>query len=620
MVGIAVAVAPLAAQGIERHWEVEITGRAVTEVADLRLSPSGGRILLQRSDSAYQPLQELRITGDSIAFTLPREGWHFAGAVTSGQMSGTLRDAEGETRGWRAAELIVGTTRWPVPPRMTFRELITGTTDTVERIPAAWLGVVPDSATVEAEYRGLTSAIGIPPLDPANAADGSRRRLLGLGRDARGAAGRVLDAIAASPAADSTFRAIFAKGRGWRTSLAEVAVGEAVHYEVDFSIDRAGAGLVALGELPAESAHDTAAILESGWRLWARWHPNREAIAAHAMPSRVGGLDGGGDVHALIAGFDDATAWWLRAVRWLLSHAWLDTADGWRSPSQLMARFWGVDTLIAPELQVHPFGAMTAVPTVGVEHVGRALIVPVNASAAEWLAAGEMPTAITGWLPLRADPLPLVIAGHHYDVVSPHSLAEARPAAMFGAHDAVGIDPGTSPLAAVATFMHEWHHLIAAAHRLAGPRPAAYTVNGDVLRLREDDPWLAEGFAEWATDQTLAPVRGAAVLLRQGQAERRFALFGHDADDPHLLGYRLVRALAARMPAAAVRDRIVADMHDLPGLARVAGLGGRGHVAFRSLARPANASIIPEITFTWDDGAVLQPTRRLVIPSTRSEP
>jgi hypothetical protein len=311
-------------------------------------------------------------------------------------------------------------------------------------------------------------------------------------------------------------------------------------------------------------------------------------------------------LRALLAGFDDATAWWRRAVSWLLTHPWLDTPQGMRSPAQLMAAFWGVDSLPVPEIRDERFGAAAAMPMLSVQHIAPFLFKPMNGSAAEWLLYRGVQDAFAVWRPLRWGE-------------SPGSQAIVHPASFFGERDAIRIDPGIMPLAAVAAFLHEWNHLLAAQHRLAGAHPAALVSSSWQLQVREEDPWLAEGFAEWATDEVLRPAGASAGFLRFNQAEKRLGIATADPNDPHVLGFRLVRAAASTHRTPALRDLLVQNLHDLDRFGHAAGLPGAGKGRVIMLQRPATAIVIPEVTFTWDDGAVFDLSRRLVIPNIRSE-
>ena len=167
---------------------------------------------------------------------------------------------------------------------------------------------------------------------------------------------------------------------------------------------------------------------------------------------------------------------------------------------------------------------------------------------------------------------------------------------------------------------YEWHHLIAAQHRLSGLHPAAPPTKRRKVRLLEDDPWLAEGFAGSGDRSHARPGRadwGAAAV----QSRRRSAWRSPraDPDDPHAFGYRLVRGISTARPAASLRDLLVANLHSLPAVAHLTGVDGKGAVQLVTLHRPANAAVIPAITFTWDDGSIFDMTRRLVLPNIRPE-
>ncbi|MES1259904.1 MAG: hypothetical protein ABUL71_04850, partial [Gemmatimonadota bacterium] len=291
------------------------------------------------------------------------------------------------------------------------------------------------------------------------------------------------------------------------------------------------------------------------------------------------------------------------------------------SPAQLMAAFWGVDSLPLPEIRNERFGSAAAMPALSYRYIAPFLFTAGNASAKDWLLHGGARDAFAAWSPLRwgETPLTVEIAGHAAIVASPGSQAIVHPASFFGERDAIRIEPGITPIAAVAAFLHEWNHLIAAQQRLSGPHPVALLQSSWQLQLHEEDPWLAEGFAEWATDEVLRPAGVSAAFLRVTQAEKRLGIAESDPNDPHVLGYRLVRGMAHGRRAAAFRDLLVGSLHDLGGLARAVGLGGVGRGPMIMLQRPATAVVIPEVTFTWDEGTATDLSRRLVIPNTRSE-
>jgi hypothetical protein len=618
--GAILSTAPAASgQGINARWDVEIRGRAISENADLRIEGSGGRMLLQFDDSLFQPLRDLRIAAGRISFTLSRTHRRFEGMVSDTLMSGIVRGADGTEQTWMALPLHPGSARWPVPPRVTARQLAMGSATTAERVPGAWLAAMPNATVLEAERRDLARLAGLAPDTGDAGMLRSRRLALGLDESGRTAARALLQRIGTGPSADPAFRAIFAAGAGWRIDLHDAALREAPHYLYGFQLSQAAGGLRQLGDLAGPG--DSAAVRESAWRLWCRVETDSAEVYAGIDSLARRDSAAATAVRALLAGYDDATRWWRAALRWLLLQPWLDTPAGPRSPAQLMAAFWGVDSLPLPDIRDRRFGDAAAMPVLAAAYLGPYLFRPRNASAAEWLAGDGIQQAFASWLPIRwgESPLTVVVAGESETVVSPWAQAEAGPAAFFGERNAIRIDPGIMPIVAIAVFLHEWNHLIAAQRRLQGVHPVALVDHRSELQLRELDPWLAEGFAEWATEETLRPARSAAALLLLTQAEKRLAVATGDSSDPHILGYRMVRAAAARYAPAALRDRLVSDLHDPVSLARALHLAGASRTPPLTLRRPPNASVIPEVTFTWDDGTAFDMSRRLVIPDTRPE-
>jgi hypothetical protein len=618
--GAGALLAPAASgQGINARWDLEVRGRAINENGDLRFEKTSGRILMQFDDSAFQPLQDLKIASGTISFTLPRTHRHFDGTVTDSLMSGVVRDADGGTQNWMALPLRPGSTRWPVPPRVTARQLVMGSAVTTVRVPGTWLAAMPALAELEGEDRDLANLAGLPPVNHDDRMARSRRLALGLDESGRARARALLARIGSGPAGSPEFRRIFGAGSGWKLDLHDVALAEALHYLSGFQLSQVADGLRQLGDLAGVA--DSSMIRESAWRLWCR--TGADSAQVFASIDSLARRDTGAAlaVRALLAGYDQAAVWWRGALHWLLFHRWLDTPSGPRSPQQLMANFWSTDSLDLPAIVPTRFGDEAAMPVPAADYIGPYLFRPRNAVAGEWLAGKGMREAFQSWLPIRwgESPLTVVIGGYAETVVSPWAQAQARPAAFFGERDAVRIDPGITPVVAVVVFIHEWHHLVAARRRLQGPRPAALDDDGTELRLRELDPWLAEGFAEWATEETLRPARSMVPLLLFTQAEKRLAGSPRDSTDPHLLGYRLVRAAAKQAPVNVLRDRLVATLHDATLLARTLHLSGSSATPVLMLNRPPNASVIPEVSFTWDDGLAFDMSRRLVIPNTRRE-
>jgi hypothetical protein len=614
---------PAAAQQLRPRWQLEIRGPDIGEWGELRFAGTTGQVALQHDDTAFELMHDLRVAGGRISFSAVHAKRRFEGTITDSVLSGTVRDGAGHTSTWTAVPIDSGRELWPVAPRVIVRQLALGSSATIDRVPAAWLAAAPDTTLLEREYRTLASQAGLTPLRGADRASRADMVVLGLDDSARAAMRAVLTRISQGAAADAEFRGIFLRDGRWKIDIHDEVVWEAPHYLYGFDMARAGRGLQSLHELAANTT-DLAAIRQSGWRLWSAAGTSDSTRIRAAIDTLVRRGDSTVDaVRALLAGFDDSTAWWQRALHWLLTHPWLDTPDGRRSPAQLMATFWGVDSLPLPAIIATRFGAAAAMPSLSIDHVARFLFRPGNATAPDWLAHGGSRDAFATWRALRWGEIPLTVVtnGQSETVASPVSQALVHPASFFGLRDAIRIDPGIAPLAAVVTYLHEWNHLIAEERRLAGAHPPAVIAGPVQLQLREENPWLSEGFAEWATDQVLRPAGASASFLRFTQAEKRLGIAAGAPNDPHALGATLVRAAATRLPRRGVlRELMVSHLDDLDAVAKAIGLASARSGADLMLARPATAVVIPEVTFTWDEGAASGLSRRLVLSQPRSEP
>ncbi|HEX5633666.1 MAG TPA: hypothetical protein VFX50_10565, partial [Gemmatimonadales bacterium] len=261
------------------------------------------------------------------------------------------------------------------------------------------------------------------------------------------------------------------------------------------------------------------------------------------------------------------------------------------------------------------FGMPQAVPVLGAGRLASRLLVPRNAVAPEWLATRTAAVeALTAWRAFDlGEPLELQLEGGVRAVVTaPAALARTRYGSFLATTDAIQIEPGIMPLAAVTTVVHEWLHLLLEHARVEGASPTGLRESAWGLRVLEVDPWLGEGAAEWGTDVVLAPARRMTPLFALFESEKRLGLRRRAPDDPHVLGYGLVRALADRMAShAALRELMVRSLHDPAAMARAAGFAGEAVSRFH---RPATLAIIPEYVFTPDDGVADGLVRRLHLP------
>ncbi|MES2125081.1 MAG: hypothetical protein V4503_10390 [Gemmatimonadota bacterium] len=605
----------------ESRWAIEIRNPATAERGELRFDASSGRILLGSSDSAWQPLASLQRSVGHIAFALPAMGRRFEGDISNGAMSGTLFEADGRVLRWQAERIPEGIVRWPVRPRVVVRQLMLSAGDTAVVLPGAWRAILPDAATLARERDALSRAAGLSPATIGDLMD-AQRIALGLDSAGRAAAYAVLLRIANSPAADGEFRRLFGPPNALRFDLHQVA------FTAAFSKRNAtlrtpeilarGLAVFAPG---APVARTPLELYAAAWRAWSRTQTDTtesqmllDAMAAQDPDALLA-------VRAIFAGYEESLGWWTDAVQWLLTNRWIETPTGYRSPAQLVAAFWREPGLLPPPLEPTHFGSVQAVPVIGAARVGARLILPANASAREWLAQGGMTEALAAWRQVDiSDSLTIQRNGLLLQLTAPAAVARSRLGGFLAGRDAIRIEPGIAPIYAVVTALHEWQHLLFEGARLE-PGAPGLRIEGSELRLVDGNPWLAEGAAEWATEAVLAPARSSTPLLPLMEAIKRASIGLNGGDDPHVLGYLLVRALATRdTNSALLRERLVRLLHDPVALGREYHLEGspRGSSPIR-LTRPAYAGLIPEITFTWDDGVADHLSRRLLVSTSPQE-
>ena len=604
----------LGAQEPATRWAVQLRTAAGVEFADLRLDGARSRILLESHDSLFFPLTKLQRTGNHLSFAVGALGLRAELDVDGdgAAMSGRLRYPDGGGASWEGELIRPGTARWPVRPRVRVRQLAVGTGANATVIPAAWVAALPDSMTLEREYAELMRRTGLPVVRDRERADRSRAMALGADEATRASVRRTLAAIAASPAADSTFRRLFVGPAGVIIDLHERAEALAMaRSRGGYQRDAAARGLRRLGVLDANTVNDVGRMRAAALASWPAWFRHDSTMARAMAALDASDPEARRELNLLFECYLDAVPWWREAVQWLLDHPWIDTPMGPRAPAQLMAKVWGRATLAPPVLLPEPLGGFAAMPLVNGDRLARTLVEPANASAREWLPAGRV-EALTAWSALTwSDTLTLSAAGGDIALLPPSRVPGLQT--LLATADGVRIDPGIMPLLAVATVIHEWHHILAAATRLEG-QGVSRTDRSTVVRLLEDDPWLAEGFAEWATEETLRPAAASTPLLLLLDAEKRMALWGGMSEDPHALGYRLVRAAAARLPAATRRSTFVTRLHDPAAVARLANFPAGARGAPLLLRRPVTAAVVPEITLTWDAGVADAVARRLLFP------
>lgn len=580
--------------------------------AELRIMSPASTLWLE-TDTAPAPLRDVKVEHGTVQFTLGgREPVIFTGLLEGNVLRGTARADTGAPRVWTATRLQDITEYYPTLPRFTLRQIISGRRDTVSHLPGMWLGAARhDAPDFRERYEGLARSAGLRPLGETELPHAGPQRALGLAdRDEMVAASRAtLEKIRAqipSPATRAAFDRIFRPRGTWLVDVHDAALAFAQAASPRTSFADARAALTAVGWLPPDSAGTDAQVMAALYRL----HGLMDTDSA-LVNSLLDGMQRADPLHAspaifLFRAYDAADQWHTTALRFLLAAPWIGAGDdGAPSLAGRMRASWA-DSVPMPVIESRYFGSPQAVPRYGVPAplFGR-LVHAENWSAARWLERHHE----AGLL----DALRLLPAGFARDaeLATPDEVfrlttvrreADSRDNGFLEPHDAIVVDAGYMPLLALAAAVHEWEHLAFEYHRrLRDAHDTSATVT-----LRGSDPYVAEGVAEWRTDQLLAPLAARFPLLLAGEAEKRTRLSA-DGTEPHALGYLLVRALAAVMPDAADRVQLLLAAADDPAVVTSEPVVASAWAAFRSSAGlsyggTGRRALIPESTFTIEDG------------------
>ncbi|HET7604028.1 MAG TPA: hypothetical protein VFK36_13470 [Gemmatimonadales bacterium] len=594
------------------RWAMLLSGGARgMSRAELRLKSPASTLWLE-TDTAPAPLRDVKLEQGTVQFTLPGSTpMVFTGLVQGNVLRGTARADTGAPRVWTATRLQDITEYYPTLPRFTLRQIISGRRDTLSRIPGMWLAAArQDNLDFRARYETLARGAGIRALRGDDLEHTGPQRALGLAdrEEMVNASRATLEKIRAQIPSGTTrtaFDRIFRPRGTWLVDVHDAALAFAQAASPHTTFADARIALTAVGWLSPDSGATDAQVMAALYRL----HGLMDTDSA-LVNSLLDGMQRADPLHAspaifLFRAYDAADQWHSVALRFLLAARWIRSDDGATSIADMMRASWG-DSLPMPVIQSRYFGSPQAVPRYGVPAplFGR-LVHADNWSAARWLERHHEAGLLDALRLLPAGiarDAELESPAETFRLTTVRREAESRDNGFLEPHDAIAVDAGYMPLLALAAALHEWEHLAFEYHRrLRDARDTSV-----VVTLRGADPYVAEGVAEWRTDQLLSPLAGRFPLLLAGEAEKRTRLAA-DATEPHALGYLLVRALAAVVPDPAARLQLLLAAADEP-----AGVTSRQAVAaawsrYRSSADliyggAGRRALIPETTFTIEDG------------------
>lgn len=529
-------------------------------------------------------------------------------------------------------------------PRFTLREIVAGHNGLLPRIPGRWvaaaLAAMPDSLALSA-YSDAATRSGLAPLEGSTLASDRSRHVMGLYRrpELNGAVRGALEAIRAALPSDTVtarFDALFRPRGEWIVDLHDAALAWARVHAPETTWESPRRALAAVHWLPAGdslaggeavplalyaltvlAANDSAEFKVLRPRLW-------KADSASAAATLL-----------LLNGYAASRKWYLHALEFFLTQPWAPEGGRGVSLADHVRRYWGPDQTRwpdslgeLPEIRTRLFGHPQAVPMYGVpSRLFERLIRADNASAQVWLERHGEAGLLRTLRRLPAGDTSLVLLQTDTEAIRVTTVPRQSRESLNGflePRDAIAIDPGYSPLLALGAVVHEWQHLLFRRRQLDAFVSRLTPRRDSIVELPWLEPHLAEGFAEWSTEQILAPLVERWPILSLGELQKRAGLAYRGAEDQHSMGYALVRALAG-----ALGDR--AATTDL--LIRHAGQPSRimSHplvrsawrrytsAADRSLNIPAHRILIPEVTFTIEDGFPDVVASRILMPPGRGK-
>jgi hypothetical protein len=524
-------------------------------------------------------------------------------------------------------------------PRFTLRQIVMGRNDSVVRIPGSWFRAATTDlppSQIMAAYRAAASRSGLQPLEKHTLAKDRSHHVMGLYRRAElvNASRRTLEEIRneiPSPLTQARFDRIFRPQGDWIVDLHDAAFAWArlripgLHWETTRKAlaathwvdpDHRSAEneelVRALYGLAVLAATDSAAFVHARKNL-----SQVDTLSATAVVT-------------LLQGYTEAQRWYVEALKFLLLEPWFPSGTG-RSVRDYVRADWQTflpdsSEVPPPEIETRWFGYPQAVPQYGVpSELFHQLIRAENPAAAEWVRRNGESRLLRAlrWLPAGDTATTVLQAGSEtlrLTTVSRQSRESLN--GFLEAGDLVAIDPAFSPLLAIGAVVHEWQHLLFRRRQLEMFARNLAPRLRYIIELPGTDPYLAEGFAEWSTERLLAPITRRWALLGLGELEKRADMAGRGGDDQHASGYALVLALAKALgdPAATTRlllrnaehpSRIVSE----PRLRQAWSRFRRDpdHV----VRTPTSRLLIPEVSFTIEDGFPDVIMSRILVPNTQ---
>ncbi|MFL5520515.1 MAG: hypothetical protein ACJ8B6_06240 [Gemmatimonadales bacterium] len=619
LVGWPVMVAAQGGAGPAGRWRIVIEGLGpASALGELHLRRAGercdGTIVLSLEDRPPTPLAACRLDGgDSIFFRYQGESpMEFRGSVKGRTLVGSVQRAGEPEARWTASPLPSQIEFYTSAPRFTLTQLVGGSFGTERRLPGAVVGAARPNGWLEgldAAYADRARRAGVTTLEPDVLAEAGASRVLGMSDRAatlqavEGALVRIRAAL--SREEQGQFDRVFRAPKGLRTDFYGVALEFARRSSTTLTWSSVLGALQV--RVPAGADPELTAV-RALHGLWSR--SDTSAVAAARATARAASAADGRALDAILDGCASAEAWHRAALTALLTLHWVPGGTP-RSPAELVRTAWlaaapddSTSVAAVPAIITRRFGGPQAVPRYGVPATLRPRVVRgENWSAGVWLERHGYDGLLEvlhrlDWPVL--DGVTLADDGEPIRLTSVPRRAGETLNGFLEPRGAIAVEPAYVPVLALGAVVHEWIHLLVETRRLA----RLVTDQGGALVLPSADPWLAEGLAEAWSERVLAPAHEAVPLLAVSEAEKRARLARTAPDDPHVLGYLIVRAALAGNSA----DRTLVRFLDAPDLSAIAtdpalAAAWRAGAGAPDVVVPlaSRRFLVPETTFTISD-------------------
>jgi len=533
----------------------------------------------------------------------------------------------------------------PALPRFTLREIVSGRTDSLFSIPGAWVEAAtaarPESLAI-LSYISASTRSGLTPLDGETLQSERYQHVMGLYRRAelKDAIRRTLESIRRTIPSDSTrarFDSIFLPRGQWVLDLHDAALAWSRSRAPAITWESARPGLTAAGLVSSDDSNGSSeGIARALYGLTVLAATDSLDFAAARENIRLAGPRSAEPVLTLLDGYQEAQHWVAAAVRFFLTEPWSPVGGEGCSLGDYVRADWDQVGASAddpepstPDIIVKVFGYPQAVPHYGVPPaLFRRLVRAENGSATQWLEQHGAVALLRSlrWLPLGDTSLTLLQSDRRtVRISSVPRQAQERLNGFLEPGDAIAIDPGYSPILALGALVHEWQHIEFRRRQLTYFAESLDPPLPTIVELPGMQPYLAEGFAEWSTERILGPLVQRWPLLGLSELEKRAGLALQSANDQHALGYALVNELARVLQDPAATTRLLLRHPEAPSaIAREPQV--RSAWARHSQARdyrfaaPASRVLIPEVTFTIEDGYPDVIGSRILLPPATRRP